>query len=462
MDKYDNISPLDFRYYSSEEVFSRLSPYLSERAFVNYQLKVELSLIKALSKKKICSSKAAKEAEAAIKKVKVEDIYEEDKKIKHYTKSVVNLIRKNVSDESKPFIHLTATSFDIFDTANALRFKDATKKAILPELLNLEKNLIKIAIREKNTLQIGRTHGQHAVPITFGFALSEYVSRIGYSIKKIKEASDNVVGKFSGAVGAYNASSLFFGNPEEFEFLVLKELGLKPATHSTQIVEPEFNLDLIHSIISAFGVLANLADDMRHLQRSEINEIAEEFEKEQVGSSTMPHKRNPWNFENVKSMWKEFMPRITTIYMDQISEHQRDLTNSASQRFMPEIFAGFLDSILRLNKLLNKLIVNKECMIKNFEMSKDMIIAEPLYILLSYYRHPNAHEEIRKLTLESQQRKIPLKDLVFKDDNLKRYLSKFNKKQIEIIKNPERYTGIAAKKAEKVCRYWEKELYSLA
>ena len=90
-------------------------------------------------------------------------------------------------------------------------------------------------------------------------------------------------------------------------------------------------------IISAFGVLANLADDIRHLQRTEIGEVGEAFEATQVGSSTMPHKRNPWNFEHVKSMWKEFMPRMITMYADQISEHQRDLTNSASGRFVPEI-----------------------------------------------------------------------------------------------------------------------------
>jgi adenylosuccinate lyase len=459
MDVYDNISPLDYRYYKgNSRLFKKLSPYLSENAFIKYQLKVEAALAGALSEKGIISREAAEEIRKACQKVKPEDIYAEDKKIKHYTRAMVNCIARNVSEKTRPFIHFTATSFDIFDTANALRYKDVANDILIPELLELESNLIRIARQHRSTLQIGRTHGQHAEPITFGFAMAEYVSRIGSCIEMIKDSAKNLRGKFSGAVGAYNASSLFFPEPEGFERAVLGKLGLKPASHSTQIVEPEYLLNFFHSITACFGVLANLADDMRQLQRSEIGEVAEKFEAEQVGSSTMPHKRNPWNFEHIKSVWKTMMPRIVTVYSDQISEHQRDLTNSASSRFYPEIIAGFMDAADRMNKLVGRLVVDREALKRNFDRNREYIIAEPLYLLLSYYGHPDAHEAVRQLTLKSEKTGRPLLELFLKDSKLKEYYKRFSGSQRRVLENPEKYTGIAAEKAEGVCDYWEKAL----
>lgn len=456
---FDTISPLDFRYYGkNEKIFEKLQPFLSESAFIKYALKVESTLTNSLAKYKICSKKVADEVEKACKQITAEEIYIEEDKIKHNIRALANCIRNKVSKEAKPFVHFTATSYDIIATADALRYKDFTEDVLIPELLNLESTLINIAIREKSTIQIGRTHGQHAEPITFGFAIAQYVSRFGSSILKIKKTANNLRGKMAGAVGAYNASLLIFNDPIKFEEEILSVLGLKPSPISTQIVDAEFLVDYLNSIISSFGILANLADDMRHLQRNEIAEVGEFFEIRQVGSSTMPQKRNPINFENIKSMWKEFMPRLITMYMDQISEHQRDLTNSASMRFIPEILAGFYVSVARLNKVMSNLAVDKENMHKNFNISKNMIVAEPLYVLLAANGHPNAHEYVRELTLMAQLAKKPLMTLVKKDKSVQAYLRKFDKKQIEILNNPEKYVGLAEKKTEMVCNYWKKNL----
>ena len=143
--------------------------------------------------------------------------------------------------------------------------------------------------------------------------------------------------------------------------------------------------------------------------------------------------------------------------MDQISEHQRDLTNSASMRFIPEIVAGFYVSITRMEKVMSDLVVDKKNMQRNFGMNKNMIVAEPLYILLAANGHPDAHEYVREMTLQAQLTKKSLIQLVKKDKPIHPYLKKFNKKQLEIINNPEKYTGIAAKKTETVCGYWKKE-----
>jgi len=455
---FDTLSPLDFRYYGrNKKIFEKLQPYLSESAFIKYALKVEASLSKVLAKNKICSNKITEEVEKACRQVTPEEVYAEEDKIKHNIRALANCIRDRVSEEAMPFVHFTATSYDIISTADALRYRDFANDVLVPELIKLESTLINLALKEKSTVQIGRTHGQHAEPVTFGFAIAEYVSRIGSSILRIRKSANNLRGKMAGAVGAYNASSLFFENPVKFEEDVMNELGLKASPISTQIVEAEFLVDYVNSVVSAFGVLANLADDMRHLQRNEIGEVGEYFEAKQVGSSTMPQKRNPINFENVKSMWKEMMPRMITIYMDQLSEHQRDLTNSASMRFIPEILAGFCVSVVRLERIMSSLVVDKENMQKNFDMNRHMIIAEPLYILLAANGHPDAHEYIREMTLKAQIERKTLIELVKKDKTIQSYLKKLNKKQLEIINNPEKYIGIAAKKTELVCEHWKKE-----
>jgi adenylosuccinate lyase len=458
-DIFSNLSPLDHRYYASNEtLFNELGEYFSENAYIGYEMKVEAALVRVLAKRGICSRAVAEEVGAACSQVVPEEVYLEEMITKHNIRALVNCIQRRVSTAAKPFVHFTATSVDIMDSATAMRFKEATEKVVLPKMLELETILISIARREKATLQVGRTHGQHAVPVTFGFAVAEYVSRFGFRIEQVKQTASNLRGKISGAVGAYNASSLFFDDPLEFEAEVLWELGLKPANYSNQIVEPEYLTDYIHAIISGFGVLANLADDIRHLQRTELGEVGEVFEASQVGSSTMPHKRNPWNFEHVKSMWKEFMPRMVTVYADQISEHQRDLTNSASGRFVPEIVIGFVAAVDRMNKILRKLVVDKERMQKNFDTTKEMVIAEPLYILLASLGHPDAHEAVRLLTLESQKTGKTLRKLLIEKTELFPYWDRLTPKQREILENPEKYLGYAEQKTESVCSYWEKTL----
>ncbi len=455
---FENISPLDHRYSLREEEFSEYVKYFSEKAIILYQAKVELALIEVLSKRNICPREAVKEVEEAIEALTVEEVYEEEKRTKHNTRALVNCIRKRVSQKTKPYIHLGVTSFDIIDTAKALRYKKATEQLILPTLLRFEKLLMEIALREKETLQIGRTHGQHAEPITFGFAMAEYVDRLGKKIEDIREAAKELRGKISGAVGAYNAISLLVSDPFEFEKEVLSILGLKPALHSTQIVPPEYFNNFIHHIISCFGVLANLSDDMRHLQRTEIGEVGEYFSENQVGSSTMPHKRNPISYENVKGLWKAFMPRMVTLYTDQISEHQRDLTNSASSRFIEEIVVGFLISVNRLIRVFEKFTVDRKNLKKNLELSSKLIIAEPLYILLAYYGHPDAHETVRKLALIAQKNRVSLWDVAKKDKDLSSYIEKFTKPQKELLSHPENYIGKAVKKTEYVVNYWKEKL----
>lgn len=453
---FKNINPFDHRYSYKNDIFNEIGEYLSEKANIEYQLKVELALVKGLKEMGVCSQQVVREVEDAIKTITCDKAYQEEQKTRHNIRALVNLIQKNVSKEAKPYIHLTATSYDIVDTAKSLQYKEVTEAIVLPQMKKLIATLSNIAVDEKETIQIGRTHGQHAVPITFGFVLAGYVERLGLRYKEIKDKADKLKGKFSGACGAYNASSIFFEDPVEFENKVMKELNIKAGDFSTQIVIAEHMTDYIHSIISTFGVIANFSDDMRHLQRTEINEVGEYFSKDQVGSSTMPHKRNPINYENIKSMWKKTMPQMNTIYMDQISEHQRDLSNSASSRFIPDILTGFVLSIKRLIKVLEKFAIDREKMKENFDLHKEMIIAEPLYIILASQGHPDAHEAVRKLTLKAEKVEETPRELFYVLDEFEKYREQLTNYQKEFLDKPEKYIGQAKERVEYIINKWEK------
>ena len=461
MELYEAVSPLDFRYYGGNQtLMKRLLPYVSEAGYVKYQAKVEAALVRTLAKHGVCSHKIADEVEQAIEQVTAEEVYEVQSRIRHNIRSLVNVIRSKISPEARPYIHLFATSADILDTATALRFKDLTQNVILPDLIELEARLIQLARDHAETVQIGRTHGQHAEPITFGYALALYVSRIGNRIELINQTSQNLRGQFSGAVGAFNGLSLISDNPERIEADLLAQLGIKASdTHtSTQCVEPEFISDLAYAITSAYTVLANFADDMRHLYRTETAEVGRKYNPQLVGSSTMPHKVNPEEFENVKSMWKAFVPRMTTVFMDGILEHQRDLTNSASSRFLTELFTAFDYSVYRLNRALEEMDVKTDRMRRNLEMTAGDTVAEPIYLLMAYYGFPDAYDYTRKLIAQVHQTGESLVELLWKDQTIQPFLEKLTDKQKEALSDPTKYIGASVERTYATCDEWEERV----
>lgn len=466
---FDNLSPLDHRYYeSNRQLFDNLSSYLSETASVRYCTKVELSLLVTHIIQKNLGDEQLQQAILDLESsVSPEEVYKEEEKTQHNIRALVNVLQRKVPKDLQPYVHMGATSVDILDTANALKIRDGVQKVVLPLLIELESLLANLAKQEATTPQVGRTHGQYAVPITFGFALSEYVSRLGKSILEIYARSKDLRGKLAGAVGAYNATSMLSKNPQEFEIQTLARLGLKPSDHSTQMVEPEYLLRLLLEINVAFGIIANLADDLRNLQRSEIDEIREYFSSTQVGSSTMPQKRNPWNSEHVKSLWKAFAPRVMTFYLDQISEHQRDLTNSASGRFVVEYLAGFSAAVARMNKIIKGLSVNREQQYETLvHRAGSSVLAEAAYILLGQKGESDAHEVIRTLTLESDQTGKTLLEVMQAKPEVwekisARLLEVTGQDAKEFFSSPANYSGKAAEKALNLADYWLEQIETL-
>lgn len=460
---FENISCIDHRYSLSEaKAFEGLSKYISEEASVQSFAKCEAALVKAhLKVRGQLDDKKAAALDQAAANIDPEEVYKEEEKTKHNIRALVNVLKTKVPADLGPLVHLGATSVDILDTALSCRIRDVTQNVVLPELKELEKNLCAIAEREADTPQVGRTHGQHAVPITFGWSIAEFVSRLGKSILRIEELSKQLKGKLAGPVGSYNGPSMIVQDPEELEKTYLGFLGLEPSEYSNQLVEPEYLLRLLLEMNVAFGIIANLADDLRNLQRSEIGEVFEYFASTQVGSSTMPQKRNPWNSEHVKSLWKAMCPRVITFYMDQISEHQRDLTNSASQRFIADYVAGFTMAVARMNSVVSGLQADRESMKRNLDNAggkvKGGVLAEPAYILLGEAGVNDGHEVIRKITLECEQSgKTFFEVLKTHTDAYAKITAQLEKLGVEdpqnFFANPERYHGLAAKKSKRLAQ----------
>jgi adenylosuccinate lyase len=466
---FQNISPIDHRYSLSEQaVFDALVPWISEEAVVAACARAEIALVCAHLTMRGALTVTLKECLlAAGESLAPEEVYAEEEKTRHNIRALVNVLKKQVPQETAHLVHLGATSVDILDTGQSYRIKNVTLTVLLPLLRALEIQLCDFTDAYASTPQVGRTHGQHAVPITLGFAFAEYVSRLGKSILEIEKRASDLKGKLSGAVGAYNATSMLTDEPEELERLYLAELGLEPSEHSTQLVEPEYLLRLLLEFNTAFGVIANLADDLRNLQRSEIAEVREGFAGAQVGSSTMPQKRNPWNSEHVKSLWKTFSPRVVTFFMDQISEHQRDLSNSASMRFVADYIAGFACAVQRMTEVVAGLVPDEERLLANLRGGgiAGGIMAESAYILLAESGVSDAHEVIRRVTVKAEKAGLSFagaisgeKDALAAIEGVMRKLRLIDEKTtaLDFFARPENYCGLAGRKAKTLAEKYRK------
>jgi adenylosuccinate lyase len=464
MNPFDAASPFDARYYFADTAFyERLHPYVSEAAQVQYLARVEAALVQTLADRGLCSQEIAADVARACKAVTPAAVYDEERRIQHNIRALVNCIRDGVGPTAKPFVHLFATSADIMDTARALSLKEVTRDVLVPMAVDLIRATIKLARDHAATPQMGRTHGQHAVPLTFGFAMALYVSRFGQRLELLVAAARNLRGKFAGAVGAYNALALYHPeNPAAIEKQLMDRLGLTAPEISTQVTQPEYMVDFVNALASFWGVMANMADDFRNLQRSEIREIrdrkAVDARTAVVGSSTMPHKVNPKDFENVKSLWKAYVPRVLTVLMDQVSEHQRDLTNSASMRFVTEFVAAFAYGVHRLHGSLLAIDPDAARMKQTLDEGKDPVTAEPLYILLSLAGHPDAHEQARVLALQARSKKTTLAEAIRAEPAIATYLAKLTDAQRKVLDDASGYLGDSTARTIAICDDWEKKL----
>jgi len=430
------ICPLDYRYGREE-----IKRIFSEESRLRYWMKVELALLKAHAKVGNVPEETVKEVEEKINEVKLERVKEIEKEIKHDVMAMV----KAIAEKSKygKYIHLGATSYDIVDTANALQIRDALN-IIEQQMKKLIKNLANLAKEHKKTIMIGRTHGQHALPITFGLKMAVFMAEMLRHYKRLKRVKEEVsVGKMAGAVGTGAAfGEKFF----EIQDIVMKELGLKAEIPATQIVGRDRYVELLSFLANVAASLEKFATEVRNLQRSEIAEVEEFFGEKQVGSSTMPHKRNPIICEQICGLARVIRSNLIPAWENAIQWHERDLCNSSAERFIIPHSLILTDWILyQANKVFSSLKINAEKMKKNIELSKGLIFTETIMIKLveKGMGRQEAHELMRQCAMEALKRNLHLKDVLKEKREIVEKIG-----DIDTLFNPENYIGKAEELVE--------------
>ncbi len=418
-----------------------------EKSRIQRLLDVEAALAWALGEVGDIPRKDAEKiaAAASLKHVKLTRVKEIEHEIKHDVASLVRTLAETCGS-SGAYVHLGATSYDIVDTANALQFKDALR-LIEKKLNDLEKTLAEKALKYKATLIVGRTHGQHALPITLGFKFAVWMREVSRHIQRLSQSKERViVGKMSGAVGTQAGLGI---HANEIQELVMKRLGLKPADISTQIVQRDRHAELISLLALIASSLENFATEIRELQRPEIGELFESFEAEkQVGSSTMPQKQNPELCERVCGLARIVRSLVVPALENVTTWHERDLTQSSAERFIfPEAFI-LTDYLLFLtNSIVTNLRVDEQRMSKNIEITQGRFMSESVMMSMTKkgMNRQKAHELLRKLTIKSQIEKKDFKEILSEDKTVSKKLSE---KEISDALNPGNYLGTVTKQVE--------------
>ena len=433
-----NVCPLDFRYGRDE-----VKKIFSEDNRLLYQLKVEAALARAHAKFGNIPEKAADEItkKANLNYVKIERVKEIESEIHHDVMAMVKALTEVCGDAGK-YIHLGATSYDIVDSANALQITEAID-IIEKGLVELKNSLLGLAAKYRNTVMLGRTHGQDALPITFGMKMAVFASETDRHIHRIKQCREEVaVGKMSGAVGTGAALGEHFF---EIQNAVMEELGLKAELPSTQIVGRDRYIALISVLANIAASMEKFATEIRNLQRSEIGEVAEPFAKKQVGSSTMPHKRNPIICEQICGLSRVIRANLLPAWENAIQWHERDLCNSSSERFILPHSIILTDWVIsQMTKVFSGLDVYPQKMKENIERSMGLPMAESIMILLveKGMGRQEAHELMRVCSIKAIEQKKHLREILVGDKKIRELLTP---EEISNALDAEKYIGSAVK-----------------
>lgn len=382
---------------------------------------------------------------ATLRYVKLARVKAIESEIKHDVAAIVRALSE-ACGPSGAYVHLGATSYDIVDTANALQLKDAVE-IIEKRLACLRRVLQEKTGKYKGTVMIGRTHGQHALPITLGFKFAVWTCEVSRHIQRLRECKDRViVGKMSGAVGTQAGLGEHAPRIQE---LVMKRLGVHAAEISTQIVQRDRYAELVCLLAVIASSLENFATEIRELQRPEIGELSEAFEAEkQVGSSTMPHKQNPETCERVCGLARIVRSLVIPSLENVVTWHERDLTQSSAERFIFPEASILTDYLLELmTSIVANLRVDEQRMLKNISLTQGRTMSEAVMIALTKkgVSRQEAHELLRKLTIRSEVEKRPFKQVLMEDEFIH---DKLTEKEIDEALNPKNYLGTAIKQAE--------------
>ncbi|NLH99190.1 MAG: adenylosuccinate lyase [Chthonomonadales bacterium] len=299
-----------------------------------------------------------------------------EKETRHDVMAFVKNVQESLGDEGR-FVHYGITSYDVVDTALCMALRDAAD-IIIGRAERLTEVIRRMAREHRHTLQIGRTHGIHAEPITFGFKLAGWFDEMQHNIERLRAARAMIaVGKISGAVGTHANIS-----PEVEEF-VCRRLGLGVAPVSTQIIARDRHAQLITTLAIVAASLERFATEVRNLARTEILEVQEYFAAGQKGSSAMPHKRNPWNCETVTGLARVVRGMVVPMLESMTTWHERDLANSSVERIVFPDTTTLVDWMLwKFADILDRLIVHVDRMERNLGLMGGLVCSEQVMLAL--------------------------------------------------------------------------------
>jgi len=349
----------------------------TEEAKYRRWLKVELAACEALAEAGVVPKKAADviRRKAKVDPSRVEEI---EKITRHDVAAFVQAVGEVVGAEGARWFHFGMTSSDVLDTAFALALAEAAD-IILEGLRKLGEATARRAAEYRDTPMIGRSHGVHAEPITFGVVLASWLSEVERCVRRMKRAREAIAyGKLSGVVGVY-------GNiPPEAEALAMKKLGLKPEPVSTQVVPRDRHAEYFSAIAITGAMIERISLEIRHLQRTEVREVEEGFARGQKGSSAMPHKRNPVGTENLTGCARLLRANADAAMENVALWHQRDISHSSVERIIAPDSTILLDyMIARLTSIIENLAVHPQNMKRNIELTRGLIYSEAVLLELA-------------------------------------------------------------------------------
>jgi adenylosuccinate lyase len=381
-------------------------------------LEIELLVCEALSELGEIPSEAVREIREK-SKFDVQQINEIEKVTKHDVIAFLTNVGESIGPLSK-YLHYGLTSSDILDTSLALLLKEASE-IILQDIHRFLEVLKKKAFQHKETLMIGRSHGIHAEPITFGLKMTLWYDEMKRNLIRMERAKEAVsVGKISGAVGTFAHIPPFV---EEF---VCRRLGLKPAPISTQIVQRDHHAEFFTTLAILASSIEKFSVELRHLQRTEVLEVEEFFSKGQKGSSAMPHKRNPISAENLSGLAR-LLRSYSIAAMENIPLwHERDISHSSVERVVAPDATILIDYMLnRLTSIVENLIVYPENMKANLDKMGGLIFSEAILLLLTRkgLSREEAYGVVQRNAMRVWEKGDDFKTLLSQDEVIKRLLA---------------------------------------
>jgi adenylosuccinate lyase len=346
--------------------------------------------------------------------------------VKHDVIAFLTAVAEKVGPSSR-YIHMGLTSSDVVDTAMALQIKQAGE-LILKDLNEFKELLREKAFQHKNTICMGRSHGVHAEPTSFGLRFALWYEETKRNIERLKQATKRIsIGKISGAVGTFS------NIPPEIEEIALKKLGLKPEPVATQVVQRDRHAEFLSTLALIAGMVEKIAVEIRHLQRTEVLEAEEPFTKGQKGSSAMPHKRNPVGCENLSGLSRLVRSNAFASFENIALWHDRDISHSSVERIIIPDNCILVDYMLnRLYGIIKDLVVYPERMLKNMELSYGLYNSQR--VLLALVEKGLTREEAYKITqsnaMRSWQEGVPFINLLLNDNEIRKYLTEDEIKSI--------------------------------